>query len=413
MPVPVLCSCGHQLPVHAEAAGREVRCPACGALRTSTGTGDIAPGSERIPEGGIKTEPPSPGKVVEEVLEAGPASRPRKKTRKGGDLVKLLIAALVAVVVLGGVGLLVWILMGGANVAPDLAFVPGDAQMFAALKVVALADTPLAKEVLATLPGGKQALDDVTSKIGLKTTDIDRLLVVVQDADARQIWVVVTAFNPLDRKKILDGLEVDPAERKQQNRAYHVNKKGGNELAVHFVNDRTFVLGREDVLKVALSKVSGFWKTGQLAKSLKLVDNKTHLVMAVAPPAAELQKAKQTLQARPLTSQYASLLDLQGVSLTGYIGGTARSLQVVITVHYPSETQAGTAQAAFEAFRGQAKQMLARLPDPGKKAAAQKILGPVGISQQGSDVLLTGNVDYKISDVLMLANEGMAASEPK
>lgn len=422
--------CGKQMQARAEHAGRTAKCPACGvAVAIPEPEAEEIEEAEEVQEedrrarfSASKAAPRKKIVLDEEAEEAEEAEevdeeeddRPRKKgkkaargKKKGRNLGLLIGVGVGVLLLLVGGGVLLWYMLGSSGSSgsgSDLAFVLPEAQMVVAVQVAALWNTPVTQELLRNLPGdAKNNLDEMEKKTGLKPADIDRVLAVFPDLDSKQPLVVITTNKPVDRKKILEGLEADPAERKHQNRAYHVSKKGMNDPGIHFVSDKLFVLGGEVGLKLALDHVAGATKKapGKLANSLKLVDGRNQLVVAMVPPGAQVQQIKQMAQANPLAGQYVSLLELQSGALTASL--VANTLQIEITGTFPGEPAAKAAKSTLDTLKTQANGFILFIQDPQQKADAQKALTNLSIDQKGADVLVRTSAEINVNDLMKMA----------
>jgi hypothetical protein len=332
--------------------------------------------------------------------------RPRKKGKKGKKAARgktksnvgLLIGIGVGVfLLLAGGGVLTWFLLrSGGGSASDLAFVPGDAQGFAAVQVAALWKTPLAQQLVQEMPpDARKNLDEMEKKTGLKPDDIDRAVWVGRDRDMKQMWTVLSTTKPIDRKKMLAEMDLDPAERQHQGKTYQVSKtKGG---CVHFVNDRMVLLANEEeALKAALNQIAKPSKGTQLAGSLKLVDGRNHVVVGFQVPPDVLAKGKQELQGNPMAAPFAPLLDMQGGSVLVNVAGNA--LNVEVTGNYPTDQKAKEAKGALDRAKTLAETFgLGLIKDPQQKQQAQKALNSLAIDQRGTDVVvkMSGDIDVK------------------
>lgn len=276
------CSCGKQLRVKAEFAGRMTRCPDCNTQFTipAAGGGTAAPPAKArlrpdLPPAGRpgrddddrddrpsrrrddedddrprrsrrdddEEDRPRRGRRDDDEEERG--RRPRRKAAaRGSGLTWLLVGAAALLLLVGG-GVTAWLLFrspkagpggggggggGQAAAAPDLDFVPADVQGFVTIRVAALmkddALTRFAKQ--AARQGGGPPTDlaaDFEKETGLRASEIDRVTIVFKDVEKENAWAVVRTASAYDQKQILGKL-AGARELKHEGKSYHVGRSG-------------------------------------------------------------------------------------------------------------------------------------------------------------------------------------------
>jgi phage FluMu protein Com len=178
------CSCGKVMQAKAEFAGRSTRCPACQSTLT------IPDGDETTGPIGIRADRPIPRQAAAMYDEEDEAPvrrggrRIRKRQRKSPWLWVGLAAGMLLLIG-GGIGAFFW-LRGGKTPA-EFALVPDDAAMFVTVRVSDLWNLDLTKRLLkeAPLPPGQGDLAVLAEqKLGLSPADVERATMVFMNFDA-------------------------------------------------------------------------------------------------------------------------------------------------------------------------------------------------------------------------------------
>jgi hypothetical protein len=180
------CTCGKVMQAKAEFAGRSTRCPACQSTLTIPETGEATAGPT-----GIRADRPA-GKPTADVDEdadgdEAPVRRPGRKGRKSQRKSPWLWVGLAAGLLLligGGIGAFFW--LRGGKVAGEFALVPDDAAMFVSARVGDLWNLDLTKRLLkeAPVPPGQGDLAaQAEQKLGIAPTDVERATMVFMNLD--------------------------------------------------------------------------------------------------------------------------------------------------------------------------------------------------------------------------------------
>jgi hypothetical protein len=410
------CSCGKQMQARAEYAGQPAKCPGCGAVV-------IIPGAEEAAGSAgsrIRSDKPEPkragvagrGRRDEEYEDEEPERRRRrrdedeedwdeprgKRGRKSGKkkraLWPWLLAGSLALLLLVGGGLTAFLLLRGGS-ASDLAFIPPDAQGFVTIRVADVWKTDAAQKVVAQLKQLNPRMGDLPAEFekeaGLTLTDVERLTTVFVDAQREVVWGIVLTSKPYDPKKI-QGKLTNPQELKHEGKSYHTGTKDGQKVALYFASDRVLVVGPEEGVKRCLSFAAGKKAKGPLDDAIKLAAGTHHVVAAINPPPAQMQKLKA--QMGGAGQAYQSLADVQVATVVLDVGA---QLQLDATLRFPAEGKAKEAKTAIDGsvamaklFLPQLKQQFARgMPGgEGEKLFDQikSALDAIAVEQKGTDV---------------------------
>jgi len=225
--------CGQSCQALPEHAGKNTRCAHCGTVLVIPG-GEHGTDSRRADA--LQAERPLAPLVARADLGAGGPRRWRS-LRKSRKRTWIVLAG--AVLLLGG-GLALFLLRSGPS--GDFDLVPRDAQGFVTVRMAALLQTPLGRDVRATL--GAQALaplEEVARDVGVEVHDVERVTVVLADADRDIFWVILKTVGPCDRNRVLR------AEGRQFAEAEHVGKRYYRTglVACYFAGARVLVFGSE------------------------------------------------------------------------------------------------------------------------------------------------------------------------
>jgi hypothetical protein len=275
MPARLACTCGKQLWIPDEHAGRNVKCPNCG-------TSLVAPSGPTATSAVVRAAPPA----------AGPSGRSWKP---------LLLLALVLLLLLGGAALTWWLFFheggGPTREGDDLALVPANAQGFVCIHLADLWQTPAARKALEEIRLSRLEEDPAAQmerETGLRPEEVERLSLVGVDA-ARQIgWAVVRTRQPYDRRKVLACLH-DHHEHVHQGQSYHLGTNAqGRVAAVHFAGTHVLVAGIEEAVKRCLDVATTPTMKGPLEGTIALAASPAHTAVAGAiPRSGPLERFKQ------------------------------------------------------------------------------------------------------------------------
>src|SRR5262249_15656534 len=153
-------------------------------------------------------------------------------------------------------------------------------------------------KAMAELTKGAQGADlaEFEAKTGMKLTDIERVTVVVADADKSLWWGLVTSSKAFNREKLLAAFPVKPEKVQHAGKELEViTSPSGERNAVLFISDTLMAAGPEEGVKRAATLLGGKRPTGPLDDAIKRAREKHLLFVAVAPPAALMQKARKDM----------------------------------------------------------------------------------------------------------------------
>jgi Protein of unknown function (DUF1559) len=432
------CECGKSLQAKAEHAGKKIRCPGCQELVT------VPAEEEEEPEEGnkksrISTERSSKssrplGKSVGkhdddeldelDELDEEDEDRPRKKGKdkgkgKGKSSLWMWVGIAAGILVLVGAGIGAWLLLGGGGSSADMSLVPANGQGFVTVRVADLWKTSLVQDALKKMPKAESdKLAEAEKEFGLSASELDRITAVFQDVESEKVWVIFYATKAVDRAKITKKLEVDSTEKTHQGKSYQVSKVSGKQGAIHFINDKTFVVAPEAGMKACLDQAAKPVTEGNLASAIKGANTKHHFAAGFALPANLMQKAKQGIGGNPQLASLGSILDLKSGTLSLNLSG--QEVQMEVGMAFPDEKKASTAKKALDDVKKMAEGLLPMLKMGGDPAQvkvadqAEKALKSLTISQSGSDVRIAmkGEIpsnavnDLPIQDLFRLAGPG-------
>jgi flagellar basal body-associated protein FliL len=354
--------CGQAMQARPEHAGRNTKCPACATVVAIPGQSDT---SDKL-----TAQPPAARTAPDAARDDGDEASPRRE--RGARKVKRSplpwiiagVAALLLVVggVVGG-----YVLFRSKTVA-DLDLIPGDAQGFAVVRVAdALKDIETTKKALMA-EGGRNLppemamglmIDPVSlvqQQTGINLNEIDRLTLVVDDLEKKIAWGLLSSTQPFNRDKILAAelfKQIKPQEIKEGNRTYHVVRGLGEPLAFCFLNDKLLAVGTEEGLKACLKLIGAKKRTGPLDHAIRRAGEKPTFLMAVnvkkvketAPGAAQgIDKARREIPAE--AAFLKPLLDAEAVHLIS--DQADQLLRMEVGLHLPDEASGQKAKEAIE-----------------------------------------------------------------
>jgi hypothetical protein len=394
------CACGKQMQAKVQYAGRSVRCPACGTAVT-------VPGGEAEVVA-LQAEPPrarlAPPPLADDYDDAPRARRQRPPARRSSWPL-ILGLSLALLVIIGGVGAFLLFMRGGDG--PDLAYVPGDAQGIASLRVADVWNSQSTKDALKALPNGMTA-ENVSAMmktfVGIEPGDVERVTGVLVDAEKGVGWGIVSLTKAVDEKDLLGKLAPmigAGQERTHNNKKYKLFK---GELAIHFASSRLVIVGPEKGVQACLDQKGGK-PTGVVERGLNAIKGKHHVVVAFAVPAKATEEMRKAMSANREAAPFAALAELQGII---YQGDVASKSDVEITLVFDSDDKAAKGKDALvkaKEFAVKQLQLLRQQPGAnlGQAAAAfdqmESTLGAITIDQSGKDVVARAKIDNTLTPV--------------
>jgi DNA-directed RNA polymerase subunit RPC12/RpoP len=408
MSIYVACSCGKQLSVPEEHAGKHVRCPACQAVVL------VSPAGASVPA--VPAEPVDPDSLRFQCLHCGKVMKTRPEyagqqvncpacaatlTVPGGAVSATLpppipsgmapmrpshptaarrrvwpwVAGVAALLLLVGGGLAVWYFLIRDATPADLRLVPADAQAFISVRVADIWKSDDLKKVLDALPAEvRKTISAQEDKAGLTLGDCERVTVVIGDASDDPpmcMWVIFLTSKAYDEKKIKAVLLPDGRERTEGKHKYLSDEKEPNGSSLYFHSDRIVVFGSHRGIKACLDQVDNRKKEGPLKAAIKEASGKRQLVAAGVPPAALVAMMRKNLP--PELQPYDALLNVDVAMLAAdLVGATTRA---ELTLTYADGDRAAKAKTAADDLK---KMALAKL------AEFKRQLGARGLPPEGN-----------------------------
>jgi hypothetical protein len=378
------CTCGKVMQAKSEFAGRSTRCPACQSTLTIPGAGEIDPRiSTGLPGGGGPTLP-------DEWDTAAPIRRSQRRGRKQSPWLWIGLAAGFLLLIGGAIG--AYFLFFGGKISSDMALVPGDAQAFVTVRVGDVWNLDVTQSIVKQAPEGRELAHKAEMEFGIGPADVERMTLVMMDLQKQPSFAIVAAKKALDRQKLLAKAgDAGGKEIEYKGKKYHSAKK---ETALYFVDAKTLVIGEEEAVKQFIDhQKSPKSPDGGLKDALKLASGKTHVVAWAKVPAGQLKQAGGQLP--PQAAQFQALLDLKEGMVALDLGNT---LVLDVTLGFENSTKADAAKKGIDEAVKMAKAFMPLLKMQGMGAGAQaqqaqqafekleKALNSVGVDQRGSSV---------------------------
>lgn len=365
MAMQLLCTCGKQLRIADEYAGRQVKCPSCGKVQ-------IAPKATGV----TAAAPPPPAKS------------------SGYGLALLLVLLLVAATV-GGWWWLTRGKGGATGDVTDLSLIPADAQGFVSLRLADLWATPAVKQVLEDArkrdPKTPDLAAEMESVTSLRPEDVERVSFAGMNLEQRIGWGIAKTVKPYDRDTILHRLN-HHRERFHDGKSYFIGvDRQANETALFFVNPTLLVFGTDDGVKAAMNFLTSPKRNaeGPLTPVLKRCDEPKYKVVLGVHPSPDATKSLQGNEAAAVISE---------LRLGQLTVDVEKEAVIDVRVETTGEAQAKKVHATINDYLGKGKAALFFLSFKGGeqgKAAAQlsKLLGQLKLEQQGNDLAATITTD--------------------
>lgn len=371
-------------------AGMKTRCPGCDSVVT------IPAG---MPEdGAIRAEPPPPRPALAVAETETLVDRPRRPLthREPREIPWRLIGY--AVLLLALVGGAWWYFTRKDGISSDFDLVPRDAQFFATVQVSALLETDLGKQAQAVFPFFLNRLPpewrEWEKLTGIRLADIDRVTVVLADADARHGWVVVRTSKEFRREGLLEALALAIDKSKpfveKENNGKNYHSSGQN--TIYFPDDHSVVFSNEESMDKLLNAKKRS-KSGPLKDALRQASAADcHVAWAL-----KLSGISEQLKAVARLADVAKpLREAEVVSFTAKV---KEGLAFQGAANYASSSKAREAREALVELLetgkrelAQEKVRLARLKDPEVDraiAVLEKLLNRLEPHQANRNVTLS------------------------
>lgn len=319
----------------------------------------------------------------------------QSSTRRAG---KAWVWIVVAVAVLGGGGLALWLILSN-KVSSDFDLVPRDAQMFATVRVADALETDQIKQLKAMLEQAavpdiakifqqQSALED---QIGLKLSEVERVTFVMDDQEKVHMWFLVHTKKDIDKDKVVAFLNAKQ-EKTYEGKTYNWQDK--TNLAFYLVNPRLAVIAPDKGMERCLDVAKNGPGSGPLKDALKLASKDKYHIVAGANVAKLLDmrdnrkglKEKAEDEEGPRKKLALAALKLQTVSFAMRLD---KDMDTEIVGEFENSDAAKDAveglEAEFDKLRAMLKENAENVPDAEPVISAFDKLKPV---QSGSTVTL-------------------------
>ncbi len=232
----------------------------------------------------------------------------------------------------------------------DLALVPTDALGFARVRVAELWHGEAGKALLAHLAKNyPDDLKDAEQALGLPVGDVELVTFILLSPTGPSPGVqVITTTKPYDRERVTRTVVPGATKHEHRGKSYLVSEREERK-AIHFVDDRTYVLGAPEDVVLLLSSSARGDANGPLRPARELAAEKHHVVYALAPPAEYVRMMKDQKDNLPPDFEpirpLFPLLDMQSAALALNFGNEA---QAHLKLTFPDEA---TAKKGHEAAK--------------------------------------------------------------
>jgi hypothetical protein len=241
-----------------------------------------------------------------------------------------------------------------AALPSDLALVPPEAFGFIFLDLAALRKSPAAQPLREQASHElSQAFQPLQEWLGVTPTEVERVVLFLlrseKDGTLSDPVLVVTTSSVVPRDKILAAL-LPPQPRQHTDGDVTYYTTGATQppakSAVHFVNDRTFVLAPPAEMKRVLHRSSQSDTPGPWTSALKQGAEK-HLIVAGLYPPEFLQKwiGDEILKEEP---SLRPLLSARGATLTMDVSPQAQT-RIALSIEFPPQVPVRESQQAIKA----------------------------------------------------------------
>jgi hypothetical protein len=231
-----------------------------------------------------------------------------------------------------------------AELPADLALVPPDAPGFFCFQVgpywhgseaEALKKIAQAHPVVIT-----SWTQDLEKHIGLPVADLERAVVFFADLGKMGDFVaVLTTRKPFDRDKVLGTLVPDAKETKAGAKTYYTSEENPHGVAI--VNNRTFLVGRAEVVRSFLARPAATG-AGPLGEAIRAAAGKHLLVVGMVPTAFSAAVKNAGPQGKPF-------VPLMKANSWQIVVEADKDLRLNLRMTFASEEMAKEGQAALRA----------------------------------------------------------------
>ncbi|MGE3803704.1 MAG: DUF1559 domain-containing protein [Gemmataceae bacterium] len=222
-----------------------------------------------------------------------------------------------------------------------LAFIPGNALGFMSVQVGRVWQSAPGKELQKLAALAPQMMEGMSEELGLEPADIEYAGFVLMRAREQPLTFVVAA-KKLDREKVAEQLVPEAEEKSIAGKKILVEPERrddlGDFMALHFLNDKSFIKGAQEQLKEFLAKKPE--QKGLLSPALGKTSQ--HQVTACLDLEAMItQVGEEPSVAGPL----APLVKARIISLTADVGSPWK---VRAEANFPDATAAAAGKTAVD-----------------------------------------------------------------
>jgi hypothetical protein len=267
------------------------------------------------------------------------------------------------VLLLGGLGFLLWFLFSGPG--DDLQFVTDDTTNFTCVHVAELWKNDKVRSAMKD----SKIEDDLDSRFGLKPEEVDRYTEAryfsTTNPENNYTWEIVATVSAYDEKKVKEKVVgTDPKDDTVNGKKFYINKKGFKANCVYFHSKTVFVCAPDEkAMKKILEAYPRKKSDGAISAGLKKASRSGNQVVS-----ADSGKGSR---------------ETDGSVHVVSVSGKRMSVEGVTT--YTTEEKAKTAKEEADKFLKQMKDKAGDLPEAEQKKM-KKWLNSVVISRNGKEL---------------------------
>lgn len=385
------CACGQSMQAQTEYAGRPTKCPGCGQIVTIPQAS--TPGNPLD----FRSQPSAP--AAQETFAPGQPgaydddAQPGKPRRRKGAGVMAWMMLLSLLFLLGGMGVgMVYYFSSWGKVPPDLALVPADAPAFVSFR---LADIWNNEKLRATFPPDMhKSISDLEVMTGISPTQVERVTVVFRDLpQARPAYFIVLTNKPFDGKDLADKMKLTQKREYAGGTYYRGAIPGEGALLLHAASDRVLIFAAsEDDLLTCMERRPRWLNHGPLGKALRQATYRQFTAGVQIPPGVRAGASGDPRGDDPFAQAGPLIQHLRTVAVAGDLDSSG---EVVLTLTYDTPGAASDAKSTIDTVKSM---FLEQLPEEVKG-----FVNSVEIDQRGTEVV--GRVsDIKPEKLEMLSN---------
>lgn len=299
----------------------------------------------------------------------------------GGVLSLALVIGLIAMLAssVGGLG-------GGA--ASANLFLPDNSKMVGIVDVRGLMAS---KPLQAAMSGNaefQKAQEEMKRATGLTLDDVVRVTVGGDPSSRGEHFVAVVELRrAIDKDSTLKSLPKPPTEEKIGDAVLYAGLEGGDEVGLHFANDRTVVVGSVGELRTALQRQRKAQFPDALQKAVDRLDRSQTLSFAIVNPGSVGAAGPMPFDAEMLSGIEAVVINAKATS----------DLRLAAVLMCKEDKVAEDLKKMVDGFLAMASQQMAKAPPEVKD-----MVDSLKVSRSGRDlhaqITLTEKVMSAISE---------------